>query len=153
MPEIGAVWYGDDIAYKGGLMVSPATLREYVFPWMAEMIRESKKRGLPFIYHSDGNLWQAMDDLINLGINALYPIELLAMDIRKVKQKYGHRLCLTGNIDIGYTLSLGRRLEVISETKQRFRDIGPEGGYCLRSSNSILDQIPLENYKMMLKAI
>ncbi len=55
--NIGAMWYGDDLAYTEGLMVSPAIFRKCLFPYLEEMGNICKKHNLPFIIHSDGNLW------------------------------------------------------------------------------------------------
>ena len=149
---IDAVWFCDDIAYTGGLIVSPSILRRYVFPRYKAMADICKSRGLPVIYHSDGDLWQVMDDLIDIGINGLHPIEPKAMDISEVKSKVGDVLCLMGNIDLGYTLTRGTPEEVEFEVRQRITDIGPGGGYCLGSSNSVADYVPIENYRAMIEA-
>ena len=73
MPGIHAVWYGDDLAYTEGLMVSPKTLRTYFFPWMEELAAIAHHADMPFIMHSDGNLLQVLDDLIALGVEATAP--------------------------------------------------------------------------------
>ena len=104
---IDAVWFCDDIAYTEGLMISPQILRQYLFPWYKKMAKVCKDRSLPVIYHSDGDLWEMMDDIIDVGINAIHPIEPKAMDINEVKEKVGNKLCVIGNIDLGSTLTMG----------------------------------------------
>lgn len=151
-PRVGALWYSDDLAYKTGLMVSPKIYRDYLFPWMERIGDMCKEKNIPYIYHSDGNLWPVMDDLLNCGINALHPIEPGAMDIREVKRKYGGRLCLIGNVDLGYTLTRGTPEEVQQEVKALIRDLGPGGGYCLGSSNTVTDYVPVENFRAMVEA-
>jgi uroporphyrinogen decarboxylase len=74
------------------------------------------------------------------------------MDIRKVKREYGKRLCLMGNLDLGYTLTRGTPAEVEAEVKERIRTIAPGGGYCLGSSNSVTEYVPLANYNAMREA-
>jgi len=151
--NIGALWISDDIAYTEGLMVSPAFLREHVFPWFKRIGNIARSLGVPYMYHSDGDLWQVMPDLIDdIGFNALQPIEPKAMDIRELKQKIGDRVCLIGNLDLGYTLTRGTPEEVVEETKQRIRDIGPGGGYCVGSSNTVPYYVPVGNYRAMVEA-
>ncbi len=152
MEDIGAMWYGDDMAYSEGLLVSPKILRRHVFPYLKEMGNICQHRGLPFILHSDGNLWPIMDDIIEAGFNAIQPIEPKAMDIVELKEKVGDRLCLIGNIDLGYTLTLGTPQEVEEEVKERIRCLAPGGGYCVSSSNTVTYYVPLENFKAMIKA-
>ena len=151
--NIGALWISDDIAYTEGLMVSPAFLREHVFPWYKKIGNIARQIGVPYMYHSDGDLWQVMPDLIDdIGFNALQPVEPKGMDIKELKDKVGHRVCLIGNIDLGYTLTRGTPEEVAEEVKQRIRDIAPGGGYCVGSSNTVPYYVPVENYCAMVEA-
>ena len=73
--RVFAVWYGDDLACTEGLLASPRVLRRHLFPWMEELAGIAHKAGMPFILHSDGALWQILDDLVALGLDALQPIE------------------------------------------------------------------------------
>jgi len=74
------------------------------------------------------------------------------MDIVEVKRRYAGRLCVIGNIDLGYTLTRGTPAEVEAEVRERIRTLAPGGGYCVSSSNSVTEYVPLENYKAMLAA-
>jgi uroporphyrinogen decarboxylase len=152
-PAVGAIWLVGDIAYSEGLLVSPQVLRQYFFPVVRKMVELCRERDLPCIFHSDGRLYEVIDDLIDCGINALHPIEPKAMDIAYLKQKYGEKLCLCGNIDLAYTLTLGTPEEVVEEVKQRLRQIAPGGGYCAGSSNSVTEYVPLANYNAMRETV
>lgn len=150
---VGAVAHPDDLAYSDALLVSPRHLREYVFPWYRWSVTMARERGLPSVFHSDGRLNSVLDDIIACGFNALHPIEPKAMDIAALKQRVGDRLCLIGNIDLGYTLTRGTPAEVEAEVRERIRTVGPGGGYCVGSSNSITSYVPLENYNAMREAV
>jgi uroporphyrinogen decarboxylase len=152
MPKVFAIWYGDDLGYTEGLLASPSILRSHLFPWMEELASIAHEAGMPFILHSDGKLWQILDDLVALGLDALHPIEPKAMDINEVKRRYGHRLALFGNIDLSYTLTRGTPEEVRAEVRQRIRDLAPGGGYAVGSGNSIAHYVLLENYNAMREA-
>jgi uroporphyrinogen decarboxylase len=152
MPEVFAIWYGDDLGYTEGLLASPEVFRQHLFPWMEELASIAHKAGMPFILHSDGKLWQILDDLIALGLDALHPIEPKAMDINAVQKQYSDRLALFGNIDLGYTLTRGTPDEVRAEVRQRIHDLAPGGGYAVGSSNSVTHYVPLENFNAMREA-
>ena len=93
-----------------------------------------------------------MDDLLDdIGFNALQPIEPKGMDINELKARVGERVCLIGNLDLGYTLTRGTPEEVRAETLTRIREIGPGGGYCVGSSNTVPPYVPFENYKAMVE--
>jgi 5-methyltetrahydrofolate--homocysteine methyltransferase len=93
-----------------------------------------------------------MDDLIDIGYQAFNPIQPNAMDIMEVKRRWGHKLCLIGNINLDSTLTIGTPEDVKAEVYERIRTIAPGGGYMVASSNSITDYVPLENMKAMLSA-
>ena len=152
MDKVFAIWYGDDLAYTEGLIVSPEVYRQHVFPWMEELAGIAHGAGMPFILHSDGRLWEVIPDLIALGVNALHPIEPKAMDINEVKARYGHRLALFGNLDLGSTLVRGTPDEVRAEVRQRIKELAPGGGYAVGSSNSVTRYVPLENFNAMREA-
>jgi uroporphyrinogen decarboxylase len=151
-PRVGALWISDDIAYTEGLMVGPSFLRKQLFPWYRRMGEICRKHDYPFLYHSDGVLWDVLEDLIDIGFNALQPIEPKAMNIVELKSKYGHKLCLIGNLDLGYTLTRGTPQEVEAEVRERIRTVGRHGGYCVGSSNTVTYYVPLENFIAMVEA-
>jgi len=154
-PRVQMVWLGDDMAYSTGLMVNPDFMRKRVFPWYARIAELCRSFDPPkaFVFHSDGYLWEVIDDLIDLGINALHPIEPKAMDIIDVKRHCRGRICIIGNIDLGYTLTRGTPEEVREEVRQRIATCGPGGGYVVSSSNSVTEYVPIENYRAMLAAV
>jgi uroporphyrinogen decarboxylase len=154
MPGVFAVWYGDDLAFTEGLLVSPKILRRWFFPWMEELAGIARQAGMPFIMHSDGNLWPVLDDLISLGVEALHPIEPKAMDIYDLKRRYGHRVAIFGNIDMGYRLvpGEGRPEDVRAEVRQRIKDLAPGGGYAVASGAGVTRYVTLENFNAMREA-
>jgi uroporphyrinogen decarboxylase len=149
---IGAFWHADDIAFSTQLLVNPKIYRACLFPWYKEMNRIAHGNGLPVVYHSDGALQEVMEDIIDCGFDGLNPIEPKAMDINEIKKKYGSRISLIGNIDLGYTLTLGTPDEVREEVRRRIRDVAPGGGYAVASSNSIPEYVPYDNYMALREA-
>jgi uroporphyrinogen decarboxylase len=149
---VGAYFHSDDVAFGTSLMVSPQVLRRYAFPWFRRMVKLAHDRGVPAIYHSDGKLDAILGDIVDLGFDGLHPLEPKAMDIVETKAKVQGKLCLIGNIDLGYTLTRGTPEEVDEEVRIRIRDLAPGGGYCLGSANSIPDYVPFKNYVAMRDA-
>lgn len=150
---IGAIRMPDDLGHTGGTMVSPRFLRQYIFPWHKRIGDLVRGKDLPYLFHSDGRLYDVMDDLLECGYHSLHPCEPSSMDIVELKKKYAGRLCLMGNINLDSTLTLGTPEEVDAEVKLRIKTVGPGGGYCCGSSNSIPEYVPYDNYIAMLKAI
>lgn len=152
MDQIGAMWYGDDLAYASGTIVHPDILRRHLFPYLEEMGAICREHDLPFVIHSDGDLRQILPDLIACGFNAIHPIEPKAMDSREIKETYGDRLCLLGNIEIGEILTEGTPADVEADVKRRIQTLAPGGGYAVGSSNTVAHFVKLENFKAMVSA-
>ncbi|GAB6156664.1 uroporphyrinogen decarboxylase family protein [Desulfosporosinus burensis] len=143
-------WANDDLAGNHGPFMSPKVFRELMLPSMKIVADRIKK---PWIFHSDGNLFPIMEDLLTLGMTAVHPIQPCAMDMGKMKQEYGGRVGIVGNIDLDYTLPLGTVDEVDAEVRKRILTAGPGGGYIVSSANSLTDYCKLENVLAMSKAI
>jgi len=152
LPRVNALWLADDIAFGQGLMFSRQLMREHLFPWYRAIGEVAARHDKPLLFHSDGDLRPILDDLITCGVKALQPIEPKAMDIVALKHDYGGRLCLVGNIDLGSTLTLGTPDDVRAEVRERIQTLAPGGGYCVGSSNSVANYVPLPNFKAMLEA-
>jgi len=150
---VGAIRMPDDLGHTGGTIVAPRFLRRYIFPWHKRIGEMVQAKGLPYLYHSDGRIYDVIDDLIDCGYNALHPCEPASMDIAELKRRYGDRLCLCGNINLDSTLTLGTPEQVEEEVKLRIRTIAPGGGFCCGSSNSVPEYVPYENYLAMIGAI
>jgi len=151
-PAVDALWYSDDIAYATGLMVSPATLRRYFFPWLKEIGNLARAAGKPLIFHSDGILYDVMDEIIACGVDALHPVEPKAMDLGEVKARYGDRLCLIGHVDVDM-LARGTEQEVREQVRKNIAAAWNGTGYCAGSGNSIPEYVKYENYLAMLDEV
>jgi len=74
------------------------------------------------------------------------------MDIGEVKRRYGHRVCLIGNVDCGYVLSQAGPEEVEAAVRECIHKAAPGGGFILSSSNAIHSSVKPENYRTMIEA-
>jgi uroporphyrinogen decarboxylase len=155
LPETGVdfIWNGDDVAYTSGPMMSPAVFRRIFMPGLRTLAGAIHATGLPWIYHSDGNLMPLMEDLLSLGMQGMHPFEPGAMNIEECKRLFGKRICLLGNIDLRHTLTCGTVEEVRTEVQQRIKMIGAGGGYIITSANTLPYYCKLENVLAMRDAI
>ena len=148
---VDVLWYSDDIAYASGMMLSPAVFRQYFFPWLRKIGDLARSSNKPFIYHTDGNVFDTMEDIIDSGVDALHPIEPQAMDIAEVKERFGDRLSLIGHVDVDL-LARGTPAEVRRKVRENIEVAGYNGGYCVGSGNSVPDYVKYENFIAMLEA-
>ncbi|RLF05265.1 MAG: hypothetical protein DRK00_04835, partial [Thermoprotei archaeon] len=144
---------GDDYADKHGPFLSPRTFRRFVLPYLKRVVSVAKRLGVPFIKHTDGNVWPILDMIVEAGVDALHPIEPAAgMDIGEVKRRYGDRIAVVGNVDCTIVLPLLTEREVEEVVKETIAKAAPGGGFILSSSNSIHPGVKPENFLAMVRA-
>ena len=149
---VGGIWYGDDLGYTQGLIVSPDFLRKYVFPYYKRIGDLCKRHQKLFILHSDGKLLEILNDLIQCGFQAVHPNEPSSVDIADLKREWGDRLAFLGNIDMGLLIR-GTPGEVSQAAKRLIETVAPGGGFALGSGNSVAKYVPLANYKAMIDTV
>lgn len=137
---------GGDIAMHTRLFMDPYLWRKH-FKWRdAALIEEAKKYGVKyFFFHTDGNLMEVMEDLVEIGFNIIDPIQPECMDPYKVKEKYGDRITLHGTISSQRTLPFGTVEDVRSEVCERIHRCGKNGGLVIAPNNVVQFDVPLEN--------
>jgi uroporphyrinogen decarboxylase len=132
--------------------MSPDHFREFFLPGIQEVVRTAKEMNAYVIKHTDGNIGPILDMIVDTGIDGLHPLDPEAgMDIAAVKEAYGDRICVIGNIDTGRLLSESTPSEVEEEVHRTIERVAPGGGYILSSANSIHVKVRPENYEAMLR--
>ncbi len=149
---VDVIVLGDDIADKHGPFISPENFSKHILPQYKRIVHAIHCKDTPVVCHSDGNMWPLLDLLVEADLDGFHPIEPQAgMDIKEVKQEYGDRFCLMGNVDCSHTLCIRPIDEVVEETKNCIAAGAPGGGFILSSSNSIHNAVKLDNYRSMVK--
>ena len=144
---------GDDYCANKGPLMSPAMFREFILPQLTRAVDAIHDEGAKCIKHCDGNTWPILDMMIDAGVDCINPLEPVAnMDVAEVKQKYGDRVCIMGNIDCAELLCNGTEEQVIAAVKKCIQDGAPNGGLIISSSNSIHAGVNPKNYAAMIKA-
>ena len=149
-PAVGAVFYGEDMGFKTGTMLSPAFMREYVLPCHKRIVAASHKHGKPFILHSCGQIGALMEDLINVvKIDALHSFQDVIEPVEQAYAKYGDRIAILGGLDMDL-LARGSEEQVRARARQILEACAPGGNFAFGAGNSITDFIPTANYYAML---
>jgi hypothetical protein len=140
----------DDIAFKTGLLFSPDWLRRSFMPKLKRLVDAWHRRDTICIFHSDGNLWSVMDDLVAAGIDGLNPLEVTAsMTAGEVRRRYP-KLFLTGGIDVSQLLVNGTSEEVRAACRQAIDETGGRG-YFLGTTTELNNGVPLPNAQAMFE--
>ena len=144
--------FGDDLGFRSSLLTNPVTVRQHVLPQyrrVIDLIRATKK---PFLWHSCGCIFEIMEDIIALGINAKHSNEDAIATFDRWIHDYGSRIGLLGGFDMDFLCSKNpdEIYDTVLESGKRFRSTAQ--GYALGSGNSIPDYVPVDNYLAMIRA-
>jgi uroporphyrinogen decarboxylase len=150
--HVGALWLNDDLGFKTQTMVSPAALRQYVFPWHQRLVQCAHEHGKLVMLHACGNLREVMDDLIDeVGIDAKHSFEDVIQPVADFKRQYGGRVAVLGGVDV-HVLASQTPEAVKAWTLGVIEQCAPGGGWALGSGNSVANYIPVGNFLAMLQA-
>jgi hypothetical protein len=144
-----------DLAIQNSLIMSPHTWRDF-HKWRLEnMISQLKgiNPDLKFYMHSDGNVSAIIQDLIDVGVDILNPIQPECMDPVEIKGRYGDRLTLHGAVSLQRTLPFGSPQDVKHEVRYLVENCNVSGGFVLGPSNVLFKEIPPENIVAMYEAV
>jgi uroporphyrinogen decarboxylase len=143
--------FGDDLGFKTSTLVSPVMIRTHIIPQYRRVIDLIKSAGKPFLWHSCGKIFEIMEDVIELGIDAKHSNEDVIAPFDRWIELYGDRIGLLGGIDVDL-LCQKEAQEIVIEVVEkgaRFRDSAR--GYALGSGNSIPEYVPVDGYLAMIE--
>ena len=151
---LDAVLIGNDFGSQTGLMVDPELLREYVFPGTKRLIDQAKSYGLTVMHHSCGSIFPIIDDLIELGVDVIHPIQALAadMDAVNLKEHFYGKVAFCGGIDAQYLLVKGDA-DVVEAKVTELKELFPTGLIISPSHEAILPDIPPSNIAAMFNTV
>jgi hypothetical protein len=111
------------------MVISPATWREFFKPRLAEVIDSARaiKADLRVLFHSDGYIEPILSDLIEIGVQAIHPVQPEHMDGARIRRQFGPRLALWGTVGHQNTFQWAAPDEVRQEVKQRVETLGRAG--------------------------
>ena len=149
---VDLVWIPDDLGTVDGPFLSPNVFRHFIFPYLRELVDSFKKRSVRVLLHCDGQIMPLIDDLIEIGLDGLHPIERKAgMNLAEMKATYGDKLALVGNVDATDLLPRGKEEDIERQVLECLKTAASGGGYILASDHSIHEGVPSESAKTMFR--
>ncbi|MBN2312273.1 MAG: hypothetical protein JXR94_25060 [Candidatus Hydrogenedentes bacterium] len=145
---VDSVMWPDDMGYKNNTFFSVDTYREFLRPAHQRAVEWAHAKGIKAHLHSCGNIMPFVPDLIEIGVDALNPLEVKAgMDPIHMKRTYGDDLVLHGGINA----VLWDDLEAIeAEMRKTLPVVKENGGYIFSSDHSVPSSVSLENFRRIV---
>lgn len=120
---------GDDVGMPTTMMISPDTWREFFKPRLAEIIRSARaiQPDLRVLYHSDGYIEPILGDLIEMGVQAIHPVQPENMDAVRIRRRFGPRLALWGTVGHQSAFLWAKPDAIHQEVRHRIETLGRAG--------------------------
>lgn len=151
--KLHAVLIGNDFGSQQGLMVGPDELRRFVFDGTRRLVEQAKRYELKVIHHSCGSIHDIIPDLIDMGVDAIHPIQALAakMEPERLRHDFGDRVSFCGGVDAQHLMVCGTPDEVTAKVHE-LRRIFPTGLILSPSHEAILMDTRPENVEALFRA-
>jgi len=145
---------GDDIANQRNLLVGPKLYRARIKPFHASVVAAARavNPGIQVLYHSDGNLTDLLEDLIEIGVTAINPVQPECMDLVETKRRFGGELTLWGCCPVQSVYALGSREEVVEHVRLVRGRLAEGGGLVVQFYNMLLTPKVEENLATFFRA-
>jgi len=145
----------DDLGTQRGLFLSPEMFRSFIKPRLKKLADMTHSHQVKFMFHSCGAVRPLIEDLIEIGVDILDPLQAAAegMEPQALKDEYGGRICLHGGICTQYLLPKGTPEEVRYEVRRRLEILGTGGGYILAPCHVLQTDVPTESIMAMSESV
>lgn len=148
--ELGVdmIWITDDLGASTGPLVSPSMFRKQILPFFEKEVNAFLRGNIKVLLHSCGQVTRFMEDIINLGIVAIHPLERSAgMNLKEMKDNYGNRLTLIGNVEGKTLITYGSKEEIREDVLNCLKIGAPGGGYIFATDHSLHMGMPADKIK------
>jgi len=139
------IMIGDDWGTQTQLFIRPEMWREYFKPCYSQYFQLARNAGKLVFFHSDGFILDIIEDLIEIGVNALN-CQVDCMGVEELGKRFAGRICFWGELDRQHLLPRGNPDQIIAAAKKNLKYLStPKGGYIMQAELNA--DVPLENIK------
>jgi uroporphyrinogen decarboxylase len=146
-------YFGNDLGTQRALLMSPATICEFLAPSFRRLVEQAKSYDLKVMFHSCGAVSEMIPLFIDLGIDVLDPVQAGAagMDPARLKAEFGRHIAFHGGLDTQGVLPFGSPAEVQAEAARLIEIMKPGGGYIFGPSQELQPDVPVGNILAMYR--
>jgi len=145
---------GDDVATQAASMFSPALWRRLMHSRWARIWEAAKaiNPGIRIWYHSDGNITDLVDDLVDAGLDILNPLQPECLDTDEIHRRHGSHLTFDGTIGTQSTMPFGTPDDVRARVREVIGKYGRSGGLMIAPTHVLEPEVPLGNIDALFEA-
>ena len=153
MLDLGTQTIGlpEDLGTQTGSMVGPRFFRKWVLPYHKELHDLAHKYGAITGFHSDGNIMDVADQILEIGPDIFNPQDRLN-GVDNLAKAFKGRTCIALDFDRQHTLPFGTPHEVAELVEYEVKTLGsPRGGLLIQVE--VRGPIPAENIDALVTAL
>ena len=143
----------EDLGTQNAPFISPDMFRNLIKPYWARLFAHIRsKTKAKILLHSCGAIEPLIGDLIDIGVDALNPVQISAngMDPFHLKKEYGKDITFWGGgIDTQKILPLGTRDQVRDHVKRNIEALSRDGGFIFATVHNTQADVPVDNFMTM----
>ena len=140
------LYVANDLGMNDRTLIAPEKLRELFFPSMARQIRAWKEAGAKILFHSCGNVNAVLEDLRDMGIDALTNVQVRAgMNLKDTVDRIGKDVTIVGNVDATGIMCQKDPALIEAAIREVVEVAGKDGGLVIATDHSFHEGIPTEN--------
>jgi len=152
---VDVICLDDDVGEPTRMMIGPDLWRRFLKDPFTQMIGRARAVNptIQILYHSDGNIEQIIPDLIEIGVNAINPVQPDVMDPARLKEEYGSKLAFWGTVGTASDWTYGSPDTITSEVKERIETVGDGGGLVIGPAYDLEPGVKWENVLAFIEAV
>ncbi len=152
--KLDAVLIGNDFGGQSALMVSPEMIKEFAFPGTQKLVDQAKSYGLKVVHHSCGSIYDIIPDLIEIGVDAIHPMQVGAANMEpwRMKKEFGDKVAFVGGVDAQHTLP-NESPDVVRKEVLKLKELFPTGLIISPSHEAVLPDVEPANIEALFKAV
>ena len=152
---IDLIYVAEDLGTQATLLMSPASFRRFLKPWMRKMIDLAHSFGVKVMHHDDGAIRPLLPELIEIGIDVLNPIQwrCAGMGREELERDFGKLVVFHGGVDNQHTLPFGTPDDVKREVAENIRIFRKGKGYVVAPCHNLQPNTPTANILALYDAV
>lgn len=140
----------DDYGTQISLLFSVDMWRQFFEENTKKLVDLTHRHGAFYMQHSCGAVRPIIPELIRCGVDVLEPLQKIdGLYPDQLQEAFKGQLAFHGGVDTQGVLPFGTPEEVKVETEKYVNTLGRDGGYILMSSQTLEDDVPIENIEAL----
>jgi uroporphyrinogen decarboxylase len=146
---------GDDIGTQDSILIDVGLWETWLKPRIAKVIDAARQINpdILIFYHSCGYILPFIDQLIEIGVDILNPVQPECMSFDEVHNQYGDRLSFWGTLGTQELLPFGTKDEVLQTTISRLQTCGKAGGLVIGPTHMVEPEVPWDNLSAIIEGV